>query len=247
MIRRKHDRHCARWPQPHVNLIYPFVPSSEFETAAALLKPVVSKIAPFRIKLRSFKYFVHSKRSATLWLDPETDQPDLLDGVQKELTKVFPFANDLRERFEGKLCGHISVGQFAGEGAALAAQQDFQSKWKEMEFNVERLVFLSREGGTEDRFRVEKVLELGGKASRAVPISKAEGKRTSAWARPSQAPSQSARQRVDADATVSVGETSAAAYERIEPLAVRPAAELTDEELADREALVEKVLVGVPF
>ena len=171
-IRRKHDKHLSRWPQPHINLLYPFVPSSEFESAAAILKPLLAKRAPFRVTLRSFKYFLHGKRSATLWLDPACQPGSALDELQKALTDAFPFANDLRQRFDGEFSGHISVGQFPGESAVQASQKRFQASWKEVEFVADRIVFLSREGSGEDRFQIEKTLTIGSPSSSAATMAK---------------------------------------------------------------------------
>ncbi|MGB2822000.1 MAG: 2'-5' RNA ligase family protein [Phycisphaerae bacterium] len=73
-IRQKHDRKVRRW-MPHMTLIYPFYPRSDFERAAKELAPVCREIRPFDVKLATFRTFRHGKGYYTVWLAPEPEEP----------------------------------------------------------------------------------------------------------------------------------------------------------------------------
>ena len=63
---------------PHINLLYPFVMDDlngeAFSTASDVLTPVLTQVAPFRIRFdaESFRFFQHGK-NCTLWLKPQSE------------------------------------------------------------------------------------------------------------------------------------------------------------------------------
>lgn len=92
-LRRKHDKHFDRWP-PHINLIYPFLASPSVSVTRrdaddnllhqgdhlkleiqSRIRDVAKKVQPFRIQLAADPpgYFLHGKKSATVWLNPLDD------------------------------------------------------------------------------------------------------------------------------------------------------------------------------
>src|SRR5438045_598206 len=69
-IRERHDRQVGRWP-PHINLLYPFFSSEQFDDAMPRLTAACAQIEPFIMTLAEFHFFQHSSRKTTLWLAPE--------------------------------------------------------------------------------------------------------------------------------------------------------------------------------
>ena len=70
-IRRQHDANYRRW-MPHITLIYPFRPRSEFEVVADQLAAICQTQSPFSVCLKPFGYFSHHRSRYTIWLDPKS-------------------------------------------------------------------------------------------------------------------------------------------------------------------------------
>ncbi|KAF2092392.1 hypothetical protein NA57DRAFT_23404, partial [Rhizodiscina lignyota] len=102
-LRRKHDRNFHRWP-PHINLIYPFLnqPSTSPETITPRIRDALCRITPIELRLTSAKHFLHSKSSATVWLNPEECQ-----NLQANLQAAFSECDADQRGFTP----HLSVGQ----------------------------------------------------------------------------------------------------------------------------------------
>lgn len=60
-----------RW-MPHVNLLYPFLPASQFVAQIAPLTLALAVLEPFTVKLAEFGSFDHGQ-SSTIYLRPECD------------------------------------------------------------------------------------------------------------------------------------------------------------------------------
>ena len=57
-IRTEFDKHVERW-MPHINLLYGFLPESDFDDAAAELALALQDVAPFTVTLADFARFDH--------------------------------------------------------------------------------------------------------------------------------------------------------------------------------------------
>src|SRR4051812_45734334 len=71
-IRRAHDKSFQRWP-PHINLLYPFLPSSEFPSAAKVIREKLKDFEPFSLKLSAFGQFDHQS-SSTVFLEASSSE-----------------------------------------------------------------------------------------------------------------------------------------------------------------------------
>lgn len=143
-IRRLHDRHVQRW-MPHINLLYPFVPQAQFPEVLPRLHEVGRQIAACEITLAVFRSFVHSSRSATLWLDPEPHAPLL--QLQAALHAAFPQCDDLT-RFPAGFTPHLSVAQATSKRALQALQEACQAHWQPLHWPLTNLALLCRTGDT---------------------------------------------------------------------------------------------------
>ncbi|GIX48282.1 MAG: hypothetical protein KatS3mg131_2493 [Candidatus Tectimicrobiota bacterium] len=140
-IRRRHDRQVRRW-MPHITLLYPFVPPSEFASALPELAAACATIAPFTVTLATFRYFVHARGTATLWLAPQPPQP--LVALQAALQARFP-AYDEQSRFAGGFTPHLSVGQAPSLAAARHLLAQLQATWQPLCFQLTAVALICRE------------------------------------------------------------------------------------------------------
>ncbi len=155
-LRKQYDRNYRRW-MPHITLLYPFRQVSAFENVLPALAKACSSLEPFEVQLIRFDFFTHSRRKATLYLDPEPARP--LKILQKALLKTVPDCDEMT-RFAGGFTPHLSVGQTRSQEAhALCA--GWQAKWQHLSFAVSQVHLIWRNDPPDDVFRKGPVLQLG--------------------------------------------------------------------------------------
>ncbi|GKQ40605.1 poly(A) polymerase [Streptomyces sp. A012304] len=151
-VRRDHDVQIRRWP-PHVNVLYGFVPESDFERAAPLLATAAARVAPFTARLEGLHTFGH-RHDATVWLDPAADDETPWAELWQALVRRFPRC---RGRHDG-FTPHLSLGRAEDPHAVVV---DCSARLSPMTARVGRLVLMSRRGDEPMRPRATVALGTG--------------------------------------------------------------------------------------
>jgi len=154
-IRRQHDRHVQRW-MPHITLLYPFMPRTQWGEALPALTEAGSQVTPFQVTLATFRSFTHASGQATIWLEPEPRQALLT--LQAALQAVFP-AYDEQSRFATGFTPHLSVGQAASPAARQHLLSVLQAAWQPVQFTLTAIMLIGREA--EGPFEVAHAIALG--------------------------------------------------------------------------------------
>uniref|UniRef100_A0A6B2L487 Uncharacterized protein n=1 Tax=Arcella intermedia TaxID=1963864 RepID=A0A6B2L487_9EUKA len=107
-IRKVYDKAYERW-MPHINLIYPFMPTNLLSTEVAeKLENAISTIPPFQISLSEFNHFAHGI-TATVHLVPEP--LPVVKHLQAAIQAAFPAFDDLSAKSDSGFQPHLTIGQ----------------------------------------------------------------------------------------------------------------------------------------
>eukprot|EP01130_Rhizamoeba_saxonica_P019269 TRINITY_DN9916_c0_g1_i1.p1 TRINITY_DN9916_c0_g1~~TRINITY_DN9916_c0_g1_i1.p1 ORF type:complete len:207 (-),score=33.18 TRINITY_DN9916_c0_g1_i1:245-814(-) len=164
MIRTAHDKSFYTW-MPHINLLWPFVPSGHFDHVSEILLNDLefNTIAPFNIRLERFH---NNENSKYIHLIPETDyvptaptsrrpkkgrkknqqsETELVNPISKIyniVKRLFPqCATD--KPFEP----HLTVGQIP-QDEIDQYRKEFQQEWEVINFQVEHISLICKKGSS---------------------------------------------------------------------------------------------------
>ncbi len=150
-VRKRHDRHAARW-MPHITLLYPFLPPEHLRAASATLTEILSASTAFSLDLSKVGHFNHGK-SHTGFLAP--DDETQLCALQARLVAAFPACDPTPHH--GPFVPHLTLGQFPAFSGPIASlcRQAVDPR----AFEVTHLAVIVR--GENTPFRVVKRIPLG--------------------------------------------------------------------------------------
>lgn len=155
-IRKINDRQIDRW-MPHITLLYPFRPESEYLNLERVYSEKCKHIKQFEISLRKFNFFTHGKERFTIWLDPEPN--DSIITLQAKFLEIAPDCNDVN-KFKTGYKPHLSLGQIKGKSKLDKVINKLQKNWKEVNFLLNKVHFISREQNKISKFEIIKSISL---------------------------------------------------------------------------------------
>ena len=153
-IRRQHDRNLRRW-MPHITLLYPFLPVSEFDRVTEQFRSQLRSLKPFELRLSEIRYFRHAREHYTLWLAPEP--AEAVAALQERLWQVVPECDETRT-FPDGFVPHLSIGQVSRRSRLQDVLQTLQRDWRELRFRVDSIALIWRNDPPDDVFRVDRVV-----------------------------------------------------------------------------------------
>jgi 2'-5' RNA ligase len=155
-IRSIHDKAYPRW-MPHINLIYPFVPESEFGKIKSQLEIILNQRKPFEIEFdeTSIQYFKQKGNECTFHLRPKItkDVVELQQIIQNLLSN---YVTNTRP-FEA----HLTLGQTT-TARISDILIEMKAKWKSIKFTIDRICMISRENDSDDLFSIKNHILLVG-------------------------------------------------------------------------------------
>ena len=155
-LRKKYDRHSRRW-MPHITLLYPFRPLTEFERVAPILAQACRLKTPFEVRLRRIDFFPHYRHRATFYLVPEPAAA--IKALHQALLEKVPDCNDLA-LFAGEFTPHLSLGQTRSRDIGAFCSR-WQATWPPLSFTLKQVHLIWRKNPPDDIFRIGPALSLG--------------------------------------------------------------------------------------
>ncbi|POX45591.1 RNA repair domain-containing protein [Streptomyces sp. Ru72] len=171
-IRRDYDPQIHRWP-PHVNVLFGFVPESDFERAAPLLAAAMAETPVFTARLDGVRTFRHRAYS-TVWLDPAAGGKAPWADLHSALQQRFPHCRGPAKDFTP----HLSLGRTRDPQRVSA---DCATRLEAMTVTVWELVLLSRRGDGPMRPWATVALRTGQVRRLPEPGLEAPGPEDTAW------------------------------------------------------------------
>lgn len=155
-IRSVHDKAYPRW-MPHINLVYPFVPESEFANIKAQLETMVNAKNPFEFTFDKtcIDYFKQKGSECTFHLRPKVNK-DVVE-LQQIIENLLPNHLKSSRAFQA----HLTLGQ-ATTSRISDVLVEIKANWKTIQFTVDRVCMISRENDPNDLFSIKNQILLVG-------------------------------------------------------------------------------------
>lgn len=153
------DKGLFRWP-PHINLLYPFIPTDEFGAAAPLLADALRAIQPFDLTLDALDTFGGRHRGVLYLRSSSMDEEEKLRAMQAALQGALPFCSEQQKR--GIFVPHLTVSHFKSREDAEAAKCELQRDWQPVTFSTEGCLHILRRVGGGGQFERACTLRFGG-------------------------------------------------------------------------------------
>lgn len=155
-VRRKYDRAFPRW-SPHVNLLFPFVPETQFEDVAARLEASkLKEVAAFEVTLEEFASFKQGKDKLTFNLQPSKADAKKMTEVFDIVRHVIPEAPPKHMPFKP----HLTLGQCSKTEAA-DREREVRETVGPLRWTIDSVCLIARPLNDKNgKFAIKKVIHL---------------------------------------------------------------------------------------
>ena len=146
-----------RWP-PHVNLLFPFIPETCFDSALKLLTQELQDFKPFECSFDSISYF--EKGSSVLWVNQNETARNNFIELQKRVASLFPYCAKKKNE-TGEFIPHMTVG-YAPKTIVEKVHKQLSEDWKTQTVTVGEICMIYRPD-VDTCFKIIHKVPLGGK------------------------------------------------------------------------------------
>lgn len=144
-IRTKYDRAAKRWP-PHINFLFPFIPTREFEAARENLAESLNSKEAFEVVLDELGFFSQGKGNITFHLKASAESERKFQELFEIIHRTLPSVSTRKEFHP-----HLTLGQCHRNDWPQLERELRQWLGEGIHTRCEKIVFYHRSPETGDK------------------------------------------------------------------------------------------------
>jgi 2'-5' RNA ligase len=151
LIRQQFDPAYPKW-SPHINFLFPFVSTDNFELIKEKLDTKLAGFGSFKLVFKEVSFFSH-KKEVSIHLDPDSDAK--LQELYKIITDTLPEIKPKRDEFTP----HLTIAKVSKKDADNKFMDMLKEHFKDgIEFDVTEICMIKREES--EPFKIHTIISL---------------------------------------------------------------------------------------